>query len=164
MKKLMIAILLILILSTAQSAITNLKVPFEPRLGEKLTITGNAGTADILCKFLILDSNGTTVERLSDEYTFADGTFYSERTLAEPPYYRGDDFNANVTCGLNLAFQTFNVQQPLSLAHPIQKGIENITDEANLEPLMMGVGVLGAVLISLLSIAFFFKVGKSYAG
>ena len=90
-KKILIGIFLILILSTTNAAITGLKIPYEVRLGEYLTIAGNYGTANTLCKFLVKDSNNFTVERLTDEYTFADGTFYAQRQINEPPYYRGDD-------------------------------------------------------------------------
>ena len=163
-KILMLSIFLILILSTTNGAITNLKIPYEVRLGEYLTIAGNYGTADALCKFLVKDSNNFTIERLTDEYTFADGTFYAQRQINEPPYYRGDDYNVIVTCGSDEAFQTFTLNQPTSLAHPIQRNWEYLFEESNTDALMLGGTFIALAILSVFVFVFIAKKGKEYAG
>ena len=158
-----LAFFLILLASYSFAAITDLKIPMAVRLGENLTVSGNHGTAQILCKVVILDSNDFAVERLSDEYTFSDGTFYFQRQLTEPPYYRGDDFNVNITCGSDKTFQIFNVTQRLSLTHIAQQELDFIFDENNLAPLMMLFGAIGFIVLMMLLVAFFMKTGKAYA-
>ena len=163
-KKIVMGIFLILMLSTTTAVITNLEMPYEVRLGEYLTIAGNYGTADTLCKFLVKDSNNFTIERLTDEYTFADGTFYSQRQINEPPYYRGDDYNVIVTCGSDEAFQTFTLMQPTSLAHPIQRNWEYVFEESNMDAIMLGGTFIAIVVIGILSFVFIIKKGRDYAG
>jgi len=163
-KKILIGIFLILILSTTNGAITNLKIPYEVRLGEYLTIAGEYGTADILCKFLVKDSNNITVERLTDEYTFADGTFYAQRQINEPPYYRGDDYNVITTCGSDEAFQTFTLVQPTSLAHPIQRNWEYLFEESNMDAIMLGGTFIAIAILGVLAFVFIIKKGRDYAG
>lgn len=160
MKKIAIAITLLILLQSATAAITNLNIPEEIRLGENLTIRGDHGTANVLCKFLILDTNANAVERLTDEYTFADGSFFSQRQLIEPPYYRGDDFNVHVTCGTDTAFSVFTVNQPVSLAQPIQKGWEYIFDQSNQEAIQMVVGVIGFLILVIAGILVIIKWSK----
>lgn len=163
-KKTIIGIFLILILSTTNASITDLKIPYEVRLGEYLTIAGNYGTADVLCKFLIKDSNNFTIERLTDEYTFADGTFFAQRQINEPPYYRGDDYNVVITCASDEAFQTFTLMQPTSLAHPIQRNWEYLFAENNTDAIMLGGTFVAIAILGVLAFAFIIKKGKDYAG
>jgi len=163
-KKILIGIFLILLMVTTTAPITNLKIPYTVRLGENLTIAGDYGTANALCKFIIKDSNDFAVERLSDEYTFADGTFYSQRTINEPPYYRGDDYNVVVTCGTDEAFQTFTLNQPTSLAHPIQKDWEYLFAENNMDAIMLGGTFIALGILSIFTFVFIAKKGKEYAG
>ena len=163
-KKTLIGIFLILILATTNAAITDLKIPYSVRLGENLTIAGNYGVGDTLCKFLVKDENNFTIERLSDEYTFADGTFYAQRKINEPPYYRGDDYNVIVTCASDEAFQIFTVEQPTSLAHPIQRNWEYLFAENNMDAIMLGGTFISLALLSIFAFVFIAKKGKKYAG
>ena len=162
-KKILVAIFLILLTITVNSAITDLKIPYTVRLGENLTISGDYGTANTLCKFIIKDSNGFAIERLSDEYTFSDGTFYAQRQINEPPYYRGDDYNVVVSCGSDEAFQTFTLNQPTSLAHPIQRNWEYIFEESNMDAIMLGGTFLALLFLAILTFVFIAKKGKNYA-
>jgi len=162
-KIILILILICLFSSFAYSAISNLKINPYVRLNEVLTISGDSDTAQQLCKFIIKDSNGYVIERLSDEYTFADNSFYAQRQIVEPPYYRGDDFNVVVTCGTSSDFNTFNVLQPLGLAHPIQKTWEFYFDEQNQFPLMLLGSFIGLIVIALLIFAFIVKKGGQFA-
>lgn len=162
-KKIVIGIFLILMLSTTNAVITDLVIPSEVRLGEYLTIAGNYGTADTLCKFLVKDSSNFTVERLTDEYTFADGTFYAQRQINEPPYYRGDDYNVIVTCGNDQAFQIFTLIQPTSLAHPIQQNWEYLFAQNNMDAIMLGGTFISFLVIGLFTFVFIVKKGKQYA-
>ena len=160
-KKIFVGIFLILILSsTTNAAITNLRIPYQIRLGETLTIAGDYGTADVLCKFLVKDSNNFTIERLSDEYTFADGTFYAQRTVNEPPYYRGDDFNVVVNCESSQAFQTFTVMQPTSLAQPLQRNWEYVFDESNMDSIMLGGTFIALAALTFFGFAYVAKKGR----
>lgn len=163
-KKIFLGIFLILLISTTNAAITDLKIPYEVRLGEYLTISGTYGTADTLCKFLVKDSNNFTIERLTDEYTFADGTFYAQRQINEPPYYRGDDYNVVVTCASNEAFQIFTLVQPTSLAHPLQRNWEYLFEESNMDAIMLGGTFIALVILAISIFVFIAKKGKHYAG
>lgn len=112
MKKL-ILILLILFSSFAfADSISNYQVKESVPLEKLLTVTGtfNADSnANVLCKFLVLESDGNTVMRLSDEYTFSDGSFYTEKRIIEPQLRRGQDYNVTTTCGTVSATDTFSV-------------------------------------------------------
>ena len=137
MKKTLTIIFLICLFSTAFASITNYSVSPSVRLGENITITGTHSVANVLCKTVIYDSNQDGVERLSDEYTFADGSFYFERPAVEPPYYRGDDFNAVTTCGTDIVSETFTIFQPTNIVQSLQFNWEFLFDENNLEALSL---------------------------
>jgi len=159
---LIVFILIVFMVSLCYAPITNFKVPSAIRLGENLTIRGDYGIADSLCKFLVLNAEGDAVERLSDEYTFSDGSFYSQRQVVEPPYYRGDDFNVFVTCGSDTASATFDVNQPVGLAQPLQMGWEYVFDQSNQNAIFYGLTFIGLILIIVFAGAFFFKIVRSY--
>lgn len=163
MKKTVILLLLVLFLPVAFGTISNLKIPPFIRLGENLTIAGNFTTAKVLCKFEILDSNGHRVERLSDEFTFDDGSFYAQRKTEEPPYYRGDDFNVFVTCGSSTDSNTFTVLQPLGITHSVQLGWEYWFNDANQDTIMLFVTFVLGGFGALILIAFMIKKGYDYA-
>lgn len=154
---------LLLLIPIGFSPITNLQLAPSIRLGENLTIAGDYGTANTLCKFVVYDSNGFAIERLSDEYTFSDGSFYSQRQVIEPPYYRGDDFNVFVACGSDSKSASFTVEQPASLAHPIQKSWEYLFEINNQEALMFLGSFVGFLLIGVFLFAFVVKRGSSLA-
>lgn len=166
MKKTVLLLVLILFAFSIQAdSIANYTVPASARLGEKISVSGNYvdGNSFILCKFVIEDSNGNALDRWTDEYTFSDASFYAEKILLEPPYYRGDDFNIITTCGTAQASTTFAVEQPVSLAHPIQKTWEYAFDEFNLDAIMIFVSFIALIVIFVLGITFFKKLGKHYA-
>lgn len=165
-KKAIIFGLLLFFVSLAQptvAQISNLKVPATVRLNETITIAGTYTAADELCKFVILDSNGFAVERLSDEFTFADNTFYSQRQITEPPYYRGDDYNVVVTCGSHQGSSLFRLDQPVSLAHGITKTFEYGFQENNMDAIMLFISFLSIPIVGILGIVWFKKVGERYA-
>ena len=82
-KKVFLGLFVLIICSNAFSQISNLEIRPFVRLNETVTISGDYTTANVLCKFLVLDSNGFIVERLTDEYSFDDGSFYSQRQILE---------------------------------------------------------------------------------
>lgn len=170
MKLKLITLFLILFLTSvyAVDSITNLDLNPNGRLNEKILISGQYNDEDtnsfVLCKFIIIDSNGFKVDRWSDEYTFSDGTFYAEKTLTEPPYYRGDSYDVNVSCGTASASGSFGVEQPISITHATQQTFEFATDPKNLEPAMMLAGVIGFVLFAMFGYAYLIKLGGKYAG
>ena len=150
-KKMWIAFFLLLCMSGTYAVIESVTIPSTVRMGENLAVYGVYDTNDTLCQFVIFDSDNNPVERLSDEYTFSDGSFYAERKMTEPPYYRGDDFNLVVTCGSSQRSGVFTVEQPLGISHPAQKTWEYAFDTANLEALMITVA-WGAVMVLLIII------------
>lgn len=159
--------LLFLCSAIAAESITGFTVPASARLNEKISVAGqyNADVnAYVLCKFVISDSNNDKIDRWSDEYTFSDGTFYAEKVLIEPPYYRGDSFNVKATCGVSSEDANFLVSQPTSIAHPIQMGWEYAFSENNLDALMLGGSFIAIVIIVIFVLVFFAKKGKQYAG
>lgn len=159
MNKSFLIILLIFLLLPFTSAISNLQVPTQIRLGENLTVAGNFSQGNTLCKFMVYDSNNQIVERLSDEYTFSDGSFYSQRQVLEPPYFRGDDFNITVTCGSESDSRLFSVVQRLTIAHPIQKEWEYIFDSSNLGALSVLTTFVLLIALFILGIAWAKKRG-----
>ncbi len=164
MKKLVFFIILSLFCLNTFAAISDLKVSPYVRLGENITISGTYSTADVLCMFLILDANGVIIERLSDEYTFADGSFYSERVLIEPTYFRGDTYDVRVTCYSDTDTNSFTVLQPLSIVHPVQKGWEYWFSEGNQDAIMIFGTAIAGIILAILLAAFIIKKGRSYAG
>lgn len=99
-------------------SITGLTISGEAPLGENVSVRGQYvadSNAYELCKFEVKDSVGNYIERWSDEKTFDDGTFYAERKLVEPPYYRGNDYNVLVTCGTATSEGTFRVDHKKDL-------------------------------------------------
>ena len=162
-KKVLLGFFVLAICLNAVATISNLEVRPFVRLNEVVTISGDFTSPQVLCKFLILDSNGFIVERLTDEFTFDDGSFYSQRQVLEPPYYRGDDYNVFVTCGSSTDSNTFTVLQPLGVTHVVQMGWEYWFSEGNQDTIMIFVTFLGGIIIALLLIAFIIKKGREYA-
>ena len=162
-------IFLIIIFSTFATAdtITDLSIAPSGRLNEKISVSGTYNEEDlnsfVLCKFIVTDSNGFKVDRWTDEYTFSDGSIYAEKNLIEPPYYRGDSYDLNVTCGTATETATFGVEQPLSLTHPVQRGWEFIFQENNQAPFMILAGSIGFIVLMIAIVAFLMKTGKAYA-
>lgn len=169
MKKILIILLLLSTIPIAAAdSITGVTISQSVRLYEKVTVSGQYIEKDLnaftLCKFVVFDGNGIAIDRWSDEYTFSDGSFHAEKTIQEPPYYRGDDFNVTITCGTAQASELFSVIQPTSLAHPVQMGWEYMFEESNLEAIMFFATfvALGVICIGLVVLAI--KRGKTYAG
>lgn len=166
-KKSLILLALISLIIPVYATISNFSVSPNVRMGENLTISGDYNSSGELCKFLVrtVDTGGTdaniVVERLSDEFTFDDYSFYSQRQITEPPYYRGDDYNVAVTCGSSHAWATFTVEQPVSLAHPIQKTWEYGFDQGNQDAIMIFFSFIMLVVLVLVVPAFVYKRFKN---
>lgn len=162
----LLPLLLLFTIPIFASTISNLSIPSTVRLNEKVSVSGtfDDGNQFILCRFLVYDSStGFSVDRWSDEYTFSNGTFYAEKVLTEPPYYRGDDFNIVVTCGNAQADGVFTAGQPVSIAQPIQSNWEYFFNQNNLDAGMLFAAMLGAVVIIILSLLFVIKKGGQLA-
>ncbi len=159
-KKILISFMLILMLTTlTNAAITNLKVTENPKLGEKITIAGTSGFTDSLCQFLIIDGNGFVVERLSDEFSFADGTFYAERTLTEPPFFRDVNYTAKVICNTEDANSTFIVGQMRDLQHGTQQNFLFIFDKGNTDVYFIFGSIAGIIILFIIALAFAWRMG-----
>jgi len=111
MRKLIILLLILSFCTSAHAIIYSVSTNENVPLGEKLIITGDYNESNVLCSFYIKDLNGITIERLSDEYTFSNGSFYSERVITEPPYFRTSDYNVIVMCENSRNDATFSVIQ-----------------------------------------------------
>ena len=141
MKKIILLFLLLFFMCSAfaTQTISDYKIPTSAKFMEKITVRGffNDTLADsnnILCRFDVFDSNGNFVERLSDEVTYLDGSFSTERTLTEPPYWRGEDFNIQTTCKSATATATFSVGQRETLFQPLLSEFQYVTDMGNIAP------------------------------
>jgi len=136
------------------------------RLGEKVSVFGtfDDGNTFILCRFIVYSTDtNVPIDRWTDEFTFSNGTFYAEKVMLEPPYYRGDDFNLVTTCGDAQEDAVFTVGQPVSIAQPIQSNWEYFFNQNNLDAGMLFAAMLGAVVIIILSILFVIKKGGQLA-
>ena len=168
MKK-MLLLALVILLSTAcfAESITGLTSSTFVRLGEKVSISGQFNHSDlnayVLCKFQVKDANNVFVDRWTDEYTFSNGTFYAEKTLVEPPYYRGDTYVIQTTCGTSSEDANFTVLQPVSLAHPIQRNWEYFFDESNLDALAIFTSLILLLAGVFIVLAYLKKMGGHYA-
>lgn len=114
-KKALLALFLLACFSLVTAgAISVLTVDQEVALERPLTISGtySADTNNyVLCAFKIFDDENILVVRLSDEYTFVDGTFSTEYKLTEPLFNRGSRYRVNVTCNTAGKDAYFNVGQ-----------------------------------------------------
>lgn len=116
-KKVFLALIFLAVLlqPVVAEEITGYNVPAVVPLNQTLTIFGlYSEGGEQLCAFFIFDADGDqnqAIIRLSDEYTFEDGSFYAEYNLTEPKFRRGEDYNAVTKCGAAVSFTTFYVGQ-----------------------------------------------------
>ena len=144
---------------TADS-IENYLVPTSVPLNTNITIYGDyvnaGGTIDgILCAFYIFDIENTDVNkaviRLTDQYTFTDGSVYTEFQLTEPVFRRGIDYNAVTKCGTTEIGQTFQVTQKEDIVfgiteEMIQKDLRFWIDPENSLTVVL---LLGFIIVAL---------------
>jgi len=165
MKNLLIVLFLIIFSSCVFSTqtITDLNTNSPIPLNNILTITGTYSDTEsdlsIYCKFLIKDSDDLVVERLSDEKVFANGDFYAERTLNEPLYKRGQDYNVSVGCSNASSSTVFNVGQRETIGHTAEYETRFVFDRGNLDAFLF-FGGLFLVLIIIFSV-FIFWVNRA---
>jgi len=112
MKKIMLLALL-LFSSSVFATISNYTVPANVPLNRDITIYGEYTTGNVLCAFFLFDTadQNQAIIRLSDEYTYSDGTFYAAYQITEPLFKRGKDYNAITKCETHTASQLFYVEQ-----------------------------------------------------
>lgn len=106
------------------NSISVLTVDDEVPLERPLTINGiySADTNNyILCAFKIFDDENILVIRLSDEYTFTNGSFSTEYVITEPLFNRGSKYRVNVACNTANKDAYFAVGQ--------KRGFFNITTD-----------------------------------
>lgn len=103
MKKIILFALFVFLAQFAfADLISNYYVTPSVPLDRVMTVTGtynNDVNSGVLCKFVVFEKDGNVLERLTDEYTFSDSSFYSELQIREPPFKRGQDYNMTATCG-----------------------------------------------------------------
>ncbi len=116
-KKILLLVLFCLIFPyTSADNISNYVIRDSVPLGQTLTIKGDYNAdnkADVLCAFIIFDTNSPAkaMKRLTDQYTFSDGFFYTEFLVNEPLLKRGIDYNVITKCGTAQADAIFTVGQ-----------------------------------------------------
>lgn len=147
--------------------ITDLNTNTPLPLGEILTITGNYNNTDsnasVFCKFLTKNNN-IIVERLTDERTFPNGDFYSQRKLEEPKYKRGNTYSVSVTCETTSADTNFTVGQRASIEHIAQQETLAIFQKGNMDALMQVGTVILLIILFIIFLVFFVKAGKRLSG
>jgi len=114
-KKALLGMVFLFFLSfVTANAITTLKVPSQVLLDKELTVSGTYAADSnngILCSFRVFDDENFLIIRLSDEYTFTDGTFSTEYKLTEPLFGRGATYRINATCNTVSKDAYFSVGQ-----------------------------------------------------
>lgn len=149
---------------SATQTISDLNTNSPVPLSNIMTITGTYADTDsnasVFCKFVIRDEAGLVVERLSDERTFPNGDFYAERTINEPLYKRGQDYNVSVDCQNARSTVLFTVDQRESIGHTAEYETRYAFDRGNLDSILFfGIVILG--LIGIYGVLFYwYKVMK----
>lgn len=118
MKKLLfLSFFLLISVIVSANSLEQVKIKSVVPLNENLTVSGyyfadsNSG---VLCSFKIYDvqtANKYLIKRLSDEYTFSDGSFSTECKITEPIFQRGFDYNLMICCNTAYFDQNFYVAQ-----------------------------------------------------
>ena len=166
MKKFFIVLFLVLLSANifATQTITDLNTNSPIPLDKTFTVTGNYSDTDsnssVFCKFLILDSDNKIVERLSDERTFPNGDFYSQRTLNEPLYKRGQDYNVLVDCETASDSILFSLEQRESIGHTAEYETRFAFDRGNLDSMLFFGGLIFAIIIIFTIFIFWFNRAK----
>lgn len=157
MKKILLTLFLLFFFTNAYATIVNYEVSNPIPLGKNLIISGQLDTnaSGVICSFLIQDTNGNVVKRLTDEYTAQNGFFASDYwAVSEPRVWRETDYTAYTDCDGQTASQTFRVVQREGYKNQIIG--ESFFIKDNPESLLFygGIGLGLAVIIALLVVAF----------
>lgn len=164
-KKVLVVCFFLFLFSFGFAEITDLKISERVPLNQKLTIYGINDAGNVLCAFYIFDLNdkNQAIIRLSDEWAFADGSFYSEYQVTEPLLKRGFDYNAVIKCGSNQADDTFYVEQREDYLLGVSK--DTITQEVafwnNPETSLIGLfGFIAILFIICVLVVFYDNIFK----
>ena len=126
MKKIFLFLVLISILNMvcATQSIsdfnTNSPIPLDTKLVATGTYLDSDSNSSVYCKFITYDlSSGKVIERFTDELTFSEGSFYTDKLITEPKYFRDEnvlspDYKLTVTCGGASADTNFSISQRAS--------------------------------------------------
>lgn len=116
-KIILIAFLVLFLAFVSANSLEQVKIKSNVPLNENLTVSGyysadsNSG---VLCSFKIYDvqtADKYLIKRLSDEYTFSNGSFSTEFKITEPLFQRGFDYNLTVCCNTACYDKNFYVAQ-----------------------------------------------------
>ena len=165
MKRLLLILFVIAIAGFSYSAqtITDLNTNTPIPLGQLLTITGTFDDTDsnnsIFCKFLT-KKNNLIVERLTDERTFANGDFYSQRSIQEPLYERGEFYVVSVTCESVTQDTNFTVDQRDALDRLARQEFLFVFEQGNTDVFfILGTIIFGIIIVGLI---FFFLIRSGF--
>lgn len=170
MKKTIIFISLIFLLSTvwATQTITNLTVNTPIPIDSDLVVTGDYNNTDssnnIYCKFVVIDPSlgNVVIDRFTDELTFDDGSFYSQKKLTEPKYFRESNYTLRVTCGGISEDANFFVGQRQNITNQFLGEIFFLRDNGDILSIMFFLGLIGVVIIGGAFVLFYraFREGR----
>lgn len=127
---------------------TNTPVPLEAELVITGTYTDTDSNVSIFCKFEAIDLNtNIIIDRFSDELTFADGTFYSQKILREPRFFRDSEYQIKVSCENATATTNFFISQRRSIENAFFGEIFFLRDNGSFLAVVFFFGII-VVLIA----------------
>lgn len=145
--------------SSGLETISNLQTNSPINLGQQLVISGNYNNTDanqsVFCKFLINDSNGVSVSRLTDALTFPNGDFYAESIggIQEPIFKRDQTFTVNVACNAINQDVNFLVEQREAIDRQARQEFLFLFERGNLDTVVQ-LGSIILVIIALVLLTF----------
>ena len=154
MNKILLFVFIVVFAGIAYSVqtITDLNTNTPVPLGQLLTVTGTFEDTDsnssIFCKFLT-KKDDLVIERFTDERTFANGDFYTQRTIEEPLYERDSFYVVSVTCESATQDTNFTVAQRDAFDRVASQEFKFAFDQGNTDVLF----ILGFVVLIILLIA-----------
>lgn len=104
---------------------------------------------NILCDFFIYDLNGILKKRLTSEYVTVQGTFSSNPiVLKDPPFNRGQDYNAVTVCGSHLSSRQFSIVQRQTLENFLFFEFTWFLEPENVIPFLIVLAIGGFVFLA----------------
>ena len=158
-KKVIVALLLLLFCSTVWSAtdsITSFSVKQNVNLNQPVTAFGNFQDdvnlhGNVLCSFYLQDaSTGVLIDQADDDYTDARGNFAMSFPITEPDFDRDGNYAVQVVCGEATDTNYFVVGNFETIADSTAQNFAYVTDNENVDTILIIGGFLGILFIVLL--------------
>lgn len=131
---------------------TNSPVPLDTPLVVSGTYLNTLNSNQIYCKGVALDpdKNNAQFDRLTDQLTYTDGSFYFAKKITEPTYFRSSVYIFRVSCGTISQDINFAVAQRESVFNQFLGEVFFIRDNGDEWVYMLGFGVIVVMGIGLL--------------